>query len=116
MAAKVRPARNSDAALGIVQSGQYWVMEDEQGVVAWGGVQLGIPPLAVMWTADRATDYPVGLGRICRKVRGVIKALGRDVYAWQDEAKPTAAKFLKWMGFAPIETTQDGRILHIWTG
>lgn len=90
-------------------------MEDEHGLVAWGGVQMTAPRLAVMWSADRAGDYPVGLGRIGLHIRKLIERMDADVYAIQDADKPTAPKFLAWLGFEPCGQINDGRVLHKWT-
>jgi len=113
----IRPAKPRDAArMGDPLSGKYWVIEDEGALVAWGGVQYGVPHLAVLTASDEAKARPACLGRACAIFRREFAKIEGEILARQDLTEPTSGRLLAWMGFEPVFKSEAGEIIHKWTG
>lgn len=106
----VRSARPDDFTSP--QSGRFIVIEDDQGVAAWGGVVYGGQwPEAVM---ESVRDVPrATLAKAARSFTSIF-AQHEYVIARQGE-QASAARFLEWLGFRP-KGELDGKVLHKWIG
>ena len=104
----IRPAKPEDD-LGEHLDGRYIVIEDDEGIAAWGGVENNFMPVAVM-KLKRSVN-PSTLARAARSFRSIFDQY--DAVIAHRGPQKSADRFLTWMGFELLGE-EDGVAIYQW--
>lgn len=103
-----RPANLKDTFINC--TGRFIVLEDEEGVVAWGGVAFAGGSYEAVMTVERE-GYGPSIARAAKSFQSIFNSYSYVIA--REGNKLTAPRFLTWLGFVPIDKIEN-RVFYKW--